>query len=713
MPGKAVGSTTLRVLLLEDQVADAELILHELRRSGYEPACQRVDSEPEYLDHLHPALDIILADYSLPQFDALRALRHLQERRLDIPFIVVTGAISEEVAVACMRQGAADYLLKDRLSRLGQAVGRALQERRLRAEKQQAESALGESQRMLATLMSNLPGMAYRYGNDRTWTIAFVSDGCTELTGFRPEELIGNRAVFDADIVHPDDRKRVWLAVQAALQEEQPFQLVYRIVTASGQEKWVWEQGRGVRSPQGQLLALEGFITDVTERKRAEEALQHQALYDSLTDLPNRTLLLDRLRQAILSAERDRDGLALVVMDLDGFKEVNDTLGHHIGDVLLRLVGDRLRSVLRASDTVARLGGDEFAVIMPTAGDDTRAALGADKLQQALEAPFLVDGNSLPVGASMGIALFPEHGADAETLLRRADVAMYVAKRAQSGYAVYAVEQDHHSPGRLALVGELRTGIEEQQLVLHYQPNVSYRTGRVTGVEALVRWDHPVHGVVPPDQFIALAEQTGLIEPLSVWVLGAALHQCRTWRESGVDLQVAVNLSMRNLHNPRLPSVIADLLATWGVPASRLRVEITESAVMANPARAMDNLMRLRSSGVRIAIDDFGTGYSSLGYLRRLPVDQIKIDKSFVMNLAADKNDFVIVRSTIDLGHNLGVQVIAEGVEDRTTWDQLAGLGCDGAQGYYLSRPLPAPDILRWLGESPWSLPPRRVAVSR
>jgi EAL domain-containing protein (putative c-di-GMP-specific phosphodiesterase class I) len=303
----------------------------------------------------------------------------------------------------------------------------------------------------------------------------------------------------------------------------------------------------------------------------------------------------------------------------------------------------------------------------------------------------------LNVGASIGIALCPEHGEDADTLLRRADIAMYTAKRAHEGFAFYQPEQDDHTPDRLLLAGELRHAIENDQLVLHYQPKASFATGCVSHVEALVRWNHPQRGLVPPDQFIPLAEQTGLIRPLFLWVLNDALHQCSLWQQEGIGLHVAVNLSMRNLQDPRLPDTLVNLLSRWNLEPTWVELEITESALAADPERAMRILTRFSAMGMRITIDDFGTGYSSLAYLKRLPVDEIKIDKSFVLGMVNDENDATIVRSTIDLGHNLGLKVVAEGVEDQATWDLLTAWGCDLAQGYFLSHPLPAPDLVAWL----------------
>jgi diguanylate cyclase (GGDEF)-like protein len=429
--------------------------------------------------------------------------------------------------------------------------------------------------------------------------------------------------------------------------------------------------------------------------------LEHQALHDVLTDLPNRALIEDRLQQAILRAKRQTRSLALLIMDLDGFKEVNDTLGHHMGDLLLQQVAMRLQNTLRKSDTVARLGGDEFAVLLSSA-DAEKAVLAAHKILDALKSPFPIQGHSLDIGGSIGIALFPAHGADGTTLVRRADVAMYVAKRANTGYAIYDSEHDQHSMAQLALTGEFGHAIENQQLAFSYQPKIDLKSGCVVSAEALVRWYHPQQGLIMPDKFIPIAERTGLIKPLTQWGLNTALRQCASWREAGLDLSVAVNLSARNLPEPQLAENIARMLENWSVPAGWLELEITESAIMTDPVRALNILTRLDAMGVRLAIDDFGTGYSSLSYLKKLPVDSIKIDKSFVMHMSTDKNDEVIVRSTIDLAHNLDLRVVAEGVERQEAWEMLNELGCDMAQGYYISQALAAAEFAAWLKDSPW-----------
>lgn len=448
------------------------------------------------------------------------------------------------------------------------------------------------------------------------------------------------------------------------------------------------------------LLVVFWRVLDVFRKRleAEEEALEHQALHDALTDLPNRTLLQDRVRQAVVRGQRESTPVALLLMDLDRFKEVNDTFGHQTGDRLLQQVGFLVRSVLRQSDTVARLGGDEFAVLLP-ATSQTGATIAAEKLVEALNQPLFVEGQSFHITASVGIAIAPEHGTDGNTLLRRADVAMYTAKRDRTAYAVYRMEQDHDSHLRLALSRDLRYATTRGELLLQYQPKVDMRTNRVTSVEALIRWKHPDRGLLFPDRFMVLAEQTGLVKPLSMWVLNEAVLQCRTWKEAGKNLGIAINLSASSIPDDDLGDAIALYLETYEVPASMLEIEVTESVIMSDPDRALQVMKRLHDLGVRIAIDDFGTGYSSLAYLKRLPVDEIKIDKSFVMDMTHNPEDAVIVRSIVDLGHNLGMCVVAEGVEDQETWSMLSSMGCDIVQGFLVSRPLNVADLSFWMSE--------------
>jgi diguanylate cyclase (GGDEF)-like protein len=425
-----------------------------------------------------------------------------------------------------------------------------------------------------------------------------------------------------------------------------------------------------------------------------EEAVEkeHFALHDPLTDLPNRRQLY-RLLDAALEAE---PCTAVMMMDLDRFKEINDALGHDTGDALLREVGERLRRRLEHRGAVARLGGDEFAMLVGVDSADDAAAVGRELVRE-LERPVHIGHLTLHPRASIGIALAPSHGEDSGTLLRRADVAMYAAKQARSGVRIYRATDDQNTPQRLALIGDLRDAIERQEIVVVFQPKVDPATGAVVGAEALSRWFHAEQGFIAPDLFVPLAEHSGLVRPLTLHVLDVALRNCAAWHRAGHPVHVAVNLSPNTLLDDTLPDVIVRLLAQNDLPAAALTLEITESTLMADPEGGLGTLDRLRSLGIRISIDDFGTGYSSLGRLRELPIDEVKIDQSFVRNAAQDHRDRALVRSTVELGHALDLHVVAEGVEDEQTYEFLARTGCDIVQGYYIAKPLPADQFTTWL----------------
>lgn len=433
-----------------------------------------------------------------------------------------------------------------------------------------------------------------------------------------------------------------------------------------------------------------------------ESRILELAHRDTLTGLPNRALFHDRIQQAIASSTRLKHPLSVLTMDLDHFKYVNDTLGHHYGDLLLQEVGKRLEAVARRDmDTVARLGGDEFAVLLPA--DDGPGALKlARVLLQALEAPMTLEGHVVDIRASIGIATFPEHGDDLITLMRHADIAMYVAKQNKTGVAAYDVRSHIDNSARLSLMGELRTAVEQNQLMLYYQPKVSFADPGGRHVEALVRWMHPQRGFVSPDDFIPYAEQTGYIQAVTRWVLNEAARQSVAWDASGWPIDISVNISARDLMNPEFPEACASILRRNSCDPARIVLEITESAMLDDPERALTNLLRLRELGSHLSIDDYGTGYSCLAHLKRLPVSELKIDRSFVMGMETDPSDATIVRSTIDLAHNMGLKVVAEGVENEGIFDLLRQLGCDMGQGYALSRPLDGPAILKWMQESPW-----------
>jgi diguanylate cyclase len=563
----------LRLLILEDQPQDADLALRELRRAGFDPSWRRVEDEEGFKANLNPELDLIIADYHQPQFDALRALKLMQEAGLEIPVVIVSGAIGEDLAVAAVRLGAVDYVLKDRLARLGTAVKNALEQTR--------------------------------------------------------------------------SRRR---------------------------------------------------------QREVQEALIHQALHDGLTNLPNRLMF----RQEVDQAVAQRNTVALLLLDIDNFKEINDTFGHQIGDRLLGQVGPRLRDQVGAEDLIARLGGDEFGILLRDA-DAVRAMEVADAVLR-VERPFVIDGHPLEMTASIGIAVFPQHGSTAEMLLQRADVAMYVAKRAGNSYAVYRPEDDPYDPSRLVLQSDLRRAISLREIILYYQPQVDMSTGAVTGLEALARWRHGQRGWIPPAEFIPVAERMGLIKPLTACLIELAARQMVDWHALGISIPVAVNVSMRNLLDPRLPDTLKAVIGAAGAEARKIKLEITESALMTEPARVLETMNELRKFGFGFSIDDFGTGYSSLAYLQRLPVEEIKIDRSFVGAMSTDLGSAAIVRATIELASSLRLNVVAEGVEDDVTWQGLRRLGCSTAQGYFVSRPMPAGDVEGWLSE--WSRTSARLQAA-
>ncbi len=447
------------------------------------------------------------------------------------------------------------------------------------------------------------------------------------------------------------------------------------------------------------LVGLCGVVLLGHRRKILRQAAksEHEAMHDALTGLANRTLLTQRTQEAIRGADRSGEPLGLFLIDLNRFKPINDTLGHAFGDRLLQHVANRLTGAVRDLDTVARLGGDEFAVLLPSVGTAANALVVAARVHRALEETVELDGLSVDIGCSIGVAMYPTDSADAHELLKHADIAMYVAKRARLGTSVYEPGLDQHNVAQLTVVSDLRRAIEQGELVLHYQPKADLRSGTVCGAEVLCRWQHPRLGLLGPDRFIPAAEETGLIEPLTRYVLDHALAQCRAWHVAGWDVPISVNVGAQCLHDPTFPEQVLRLLKEHSRPAEMLTLEITESAIIADPHRASDVLVRLRELGVRLSIDDFGTGYSSIAYLRTMPVHEMKIDRSFTTNMRSDSSSGAITRSLLGLAHNLELEVVAEGVEDEETWTALAALGCDIVQGYCLSKPLPADEFAAWL----------------
>jgi len=564
----------------------------------------------------------------------------------------------------------------------------------------EATEALRQSEARLKALLSSLDDLVFELDENGTYLEIWTANDT--LLAVPRDALLGktHREALGEEIGLSLAR-----VISQVLETDRPQFWEYRLEVPAGVR---WFQGRvaPIAGPEGASRKLCLLVRDITEQKaaerardEAEEQLRHQALYDGLTGLPNRMLFHDRVKHALTEARRDNQKLALLMLDLDRFKEINDTLGHAAGDEVLREVAWRLSRVTRGSDSIARLGGDEFSILLRNASESD-AAVVVSRVSSCLEEPIIVQDLPLRVDASIGLAAFPRDGGDADLLIQHADVAMYAAKAANGGFAVYESSADPHTPDRLALIGELRDALEREELVLYYQPQLTLSTGSVMAVEALIRWQHPQRGLVPPDEFIPLVQETGLIKPLTHYVLDRALRQCRSWTELGRPMRVAVNLAMRNLIDADLPSDVADLLELNGVSADHLVLEITESAVISDPLRTEAVLARLAKMGVRLSVDDFGTGYSSLTYLTRLPIDEIKIDRSFVTNMNSSPDKEVIVRSTIDLARNLGKQVVAEGVETAIVLQRLEELGCHQVQGYYVSKPLPAENLDTWLAES-------------
>jgi diguanylate cyclase (GGDEF)-like protein/PAS domain S-box-containing protein len=547
-------------------------------------------------------------------------------------------------------------------------------------ERKRAEMALQESEKRMRSVLDNVSdGLATIEQNG---IIESANPAVVKLFGYSEEELVGQQA----DVLIATTHRSAFVNyLERRLKLDIPV---------SGAHETMGKRKNGSLFPlefvvsSMQIGSRHLFIAtlrDISERKAHTDALEYQALHDALTGLPNRSLFGDRLRQALLAARRNQKMFGVLLLDLDRFKDINDALGHDRGDSLLQEVTARLRGVLRATDTIARLGGDEFAVLTTDAKHPDDVVSTARKILASLEGPFAIADQMVETGASIGIAMYPLHGDDPSTLLRRADVAMYVAKRSGGGYAVYAPEQEAQTLRRSGLAGELRRSIPQGELVLHYQPQVTLATGAIHSVEALVRWNHPREGLMPPDRFIPMAEETGIIHPLTAWVLDSALAQLTRWLEEGLDVSVSLNVSPRNIEDHSLEEMVARALGTFKVEPQRLTLEITEGVAMA--AAAAKALHRLNEMGVRLALDDFGTGYSSLLYLMRLPVNEIKIDRSFVSALASDPDSGAIVRSAVGLGHNLGLRVVAEGLQDRAAEAVLVEAGCDAAQGFLVGRP--------------------------
>ncbi len=691
----------LKVVVVGDSQHEALRVAADLEQCGYDLVFSLVSSETALAAAARGEPDLVVAWRSTSSLPAETVLTTLRAGGLRVPVFVYSTVYTEEEIVALVRAGAADCLRRGDLPRLRSAVERELE---ARAARMKAGASEIDADGRYQALIEEIPALTYVAWADENGSRAYVSPQLLAMTGYSPAQWLAEPDLW-ARRLHPGDRERVLRQFREACASGGRFASEYRILDHEGRVLWWRDEGRALTAPDGTTRFVRGFVLDLTEQKLAEESLRRMRFYDQLTGLPNRVLLLNRLGRGLAEAARTGQPLALLILALDRFREVGNTLGHHNADLIVRELAARLGEVLGTSDGVARLRGDEFGVLLPDADASVAGRMAAQTLN-VLEKPFVVQDLPIEISASVGMAIAPEHGAEAELLLRRADVAVQAARRVGGGASVvYSKEHEPHDPSQLALLGELRQALDANQLLLHYQPKVDLRTRTVIGAEALLRWPHPRRGLVPPLDFIPLAEQTGLMRPLTRWVLERAVAETKAFVRDGRALPVAVNVSARNLYDTEIIDDVAHALLTHAVPAQRLQVEVTESAVMADAGRAAAVLGGLTRRGVGVSIDDFGVGNSSLRLLRRLPVGELKIDQSFVSGMVGNGGeDTAIVRSTTDLGHNLGLTVVAEGVEDQWTLDALAGLGCDQAQGFYIARPMAAGDLVRWLGQAPWRM---------
>jgi diguanylate cyclase (GGDEF)-like protein/PAS domain S-box-containing protein len=659
---------------------------------------------------LRQTFALILMDVRMPTMDGFEAAALIRQRPESdrTPIIFVTAHSREDAQILTgYTSGAVDFVFTPIVPNVLRAKVSVWVDRFVQTEELHRKSA--ELQRSLASITSLNQALSDSQAStqavldnvadgilttDQSGVIESINRSAQNLFGYREDEVIGKPISVLIDPPLQPESGDLASGSPAAVTPIPHTGTIETLGRRQDGSKFALEIERGQLKDGARSVTLT-FVRDVSERKAQTEALSHQALHDGLTGLANRTLFTEHVAQALAYAARNHESRAILVMDLDGFKWVNDSLGHDQGDHLLKQFSDRLVTATRESDTIARLGGDEFAILPGDAADLAAAAAIVWKLQEVCAAGFELDGQVVEVSASIGIALFPEHGNTPAELLRRADVAMYHAKRSRSGHAVADNAQEEEATRQVELLLELRKCVSRNELILHYQPKIQLGTGVICGVEALVRWQHPARGVLLPGMFMAEVERTELLGPLTQWVLNEALRQQRAWDDGGIDLTMAVNISAHSLTaRSTLLASLEQVQRTWDTGPDRLILELTESALIESEAPRL--LGRIHDMGIKLSIDDFGTGYSSLSYLQRLPVDEIKIDKSFVTSLAdrsEDDDDPVIVRSTIELAHNLGLTVVAEGVEDDIALDMLGKYRCDRAQGYFLGRPCPAQEL--------------------
>ncbi|MFC4161337.1 putative bifunctional diguanylate cyclase/phosphodiesterase [Chitinimonas lacunae] len=687
----------LRVLVVDDSEDDALLDVLALRRQGYDVQYIRVDTPEAMAEALQRnSWDLVLSDYSMPQFSAMDALRCFRESGLIIPFIVVTGTIGEESAVAMMKAGVNDFVLKTHLKRLPGVVERELREADNRRAKLAAEAALRESQERYE--------LAIRGANDGLWdwniaerTIYF-SPRWKAMLGYDEEELIGVEPESWLRFAHPDEIDNLRQRLIQHLKGETPhFEAEHRVRHKDGSWRWVLTRGMALIDPNTRLAyRMAGSLTDITERKRTEEQLLYDALHDSLTGLANRALFTDFLGFALGHALRDNGYLcAVLCLNLERFRYINDSFGHRVGDRILRITAERLSAVRRPGDVVARFGGDEFAILLDAIASPAEAMAFTENMLRELAQPVDIEGHEVYPGARVGISLSSGGYTHPEEMIRDADTAMHRAKsHGKVKYELFNREMHGTMLRALKMEQEMRRALEAREFVPFYQPIVDLRSGRIAAFEALVRWRQSDGSLVSPAEFIPLSEELGLINAIGRQMLELASLQIAEWRQRFPSevLRVSVNLSGKQFNQDDLVQQIDGAIEAAQIEPDLLELEITETILMENTDAIVSMLETLRDRGIQILMDDFGTGYSSLSYLHRFPSNALKIDGSFVRRITDDRGSAEIVRTIVLLGHNLGMKVIAEGVETKEQLATLRGMACDYAQGYLFARPLPAAD---------------------
>jgi diguanylate cyclase (GGDEF)-like protein/PAS domain S-box-containing protein len=679
----------IRVLFAEDMPSEAELELRELKRAGMRVTHHVVDSEESFRHALRGfAPDVILSDFSMPQFDGLAALAIAHEQAPEVPFIFVSGTIGEEYAIRALKNGATDYVLKTNLLRLPPAVERALAEAKERRAQRRVQVELDLARERLTSVFNTLPDMLWS-ADARGERVLFASPAAMYVFGRRAEEFVADPELW-LKLAHPEDRPRLAAAWQR-LREGQPLDIEYRTLWPNGAVRWVNQRARSIRAPDGAAERIDGIVRDVTEQAEQRARIRHLALYDQLTGLPNRTLFHEQLGEDLRDPALARPGLALVLIDLERFKSINDVLGAAVGDEVLRVMAQRLLETAGGASRVARLGSDLFALkLFAVSGPDPVAQRLDAAARGFFDAPFRVLGQEVRLAARAGIALFPRDGGDTEALIHNAEAALKRAKESGERRVFYTPQINAWVAERVNLESRLRRAVEHGELYFHYQPKLELATKRVVGLEALMRWDGPDGKPVSPAKFIPILEQTGLIAEAGRQALVKATGLYTRLEARGLKPpRIAVNVSALQLRRQSFVADVREALADPGADGGGVDLEITESLLMAEVEETIGKLRALREMGLHIALDDFGTGYSSLAYLSRLPLDAVKIDRAFVHGMIEHSADMSIITSIVSLARALRLKLIAEGVETEAQASRLLALGCEQGQGYLFSRPVP------------------------